>query len=51
MNSTTSSLDIEIPSHLSEEWASYLATCASLDVTPDKRRFLRYNELYPLDKQ
>ena len=37
--------DQSVPEELREEWASYLATCASLDVTPDKRRFLRYNEL------
>lgn len=43
--------DQSVSEELREEWQSYLATCASLDVTPDKRRFLRYNELYPLDKQ
>jgi hypothetical protein len=46
-NSMTSSSEIEIPSHLREEWESYLAACASLNVEPNKRRFLRYNELYP----
>ena len=37
----------EIPSHLTEEWESYLAVCESLEVEPSQRRFLRYNELYP----
>ena len=39
--------DTEIPSHLTEEWESYLAVCESLEVEPNARRFLRYNELYP----
>jgi hypothetical protein len=46
-NSTTSSSEIEIPSHLSEEWESYLAVCESLDFKPNPARFIRYNELYP----
>jgi hypothetical protein len=40
-------LEIEIPSDLTEEWESYLDCCNSLEVEPNKRRFLRYNELYP----
>ena len=44
-NSTSNS--IEIPSHLDEEWESYLACCESLEVQPNARRFVRYNELYP----
>lgn len=44
-NSTSNST--EIPSHLTEEWESYLAACESLDVEPNARRFIRYNELYP----
>ena len=44
-NSTSNST--EIPSHLTEEWKSYLAACESLDVEPNARRFIRYNELYP----
>ncbi|AOO10620.1 hypothetical protein RW060613_032 [Synechococcus phage S-RIM8] len=38
---------MQIPSHLQSEWEDYLAVCASLDVEPNARRFLRYNELYP----
>ena len=38
-----------VPEDLREEWESYLATCESLEVEPSLRRFLRYNELYPLN--
>ena len=37
-----------VPEDLREEWESYLAACESLEVEPSLRRFLRYNELYPL---
>lgn len=37
-----------IPPELQGEWESYNDACMSLDVIPNKRRFLRYNELYPL---
>ena len=37
----------DIPEELQEEWESYLACCDSLEVEPNMRRFLRYNELYP----
>ena len=37
----------DIPEYLREEWESYLAACESLEVKPNVRRFLRYNELYP----
>ena len=46
-NSENLCLEIEIPSDLTEEWESYLDCCNSLEVEPNKRRFLRYNELYP----
>jgi hypothetical protein len=46
-NVTQSELNVKIPSELSEEWESYLAVCTSLEVEPNARRFLRYNELYP----
>lgn len=42
--------DLLIPKNLIEEWKSYLSTCESLEVEPSLRRFLRYNELYPLTK-
>ena len=37
----------DIPENLKEDWESYLNCCYSLAVEPNKRRFLRYNELYP----
>ena len=46
-NSNPSSSETEISSELLEEWESYLDCCYSLGVEPNKRRFLRYNELYP----
>ena len=39
--------DLSIPLNLIDEWQSYLACCESLEVQPNARRFLRYNELYP----
>jgi hypothetical protein len=42
--------NLSIPDDLIEEWKSYLDTCESLEVEPSLRRFLRYNELYPLTK-
>jgi hypothetical protein len=36
-----------IPEHLYDEWESYLAVCESFGIEPSKRRFLRYNELFP----
>lgn len=40
---------ISIPDHLKIEYQSYLEVCKSLGVEPSKKRFLRYNELYPLE--
>ena len=40
----------EIPENLREEWEYYNACCDALDIPPNIRRFLRYNELYPLDE-
>ena len=52
LNSKNSCSDIDqsnlsIPSHLEVEWESYLDVCASFGIEPNKRRFLRYNELFP----
>ena len=38
-----------VPEDLHNEWQSYLAACESLKVEPSLKRFLRYNELYPLE--
>ncbi len=38
-----------VPEHLISEWESYLAVCESFDIEPSLRRFLRYNELFPLE--
>jgi hypothetical protein len=35
---------------LEDEWQSYCDCCYSLDVKPNLKRFIRYNELYPLEK-
>lgn len=39
----------DIPKYLDRMWEDYLDACAALGVEPNKRRFLRYNELYPDD--
>lgn len=40
-------LNDSIPSHLKDEWKSYLDVCESFGIEPNVRRFLRYNELFP----
>ena len=36
-----------IPEDLKKEWEYYNACCDALDIPPNIRRFLKYNELYP----
>lgn len=50
MNSNNSSSENVIPEELKQEWEDYLDICTALNVEPNSRRFLRYNELYPLPK-
>ena len=47
MNNHNDDNNLVIPTELQKLWEEYNDVCMSLEVIPSKKRFLRYNELYP----